>query len=440
MKPVLYLSSIISLRFFGLFLVMPLLALYATTIEGGTPALAGVAVGGYALMQMLFQYPFGALSDKIGRKTMIAVGMGIFIVGSIVCALSDNIYWLIFGRLLQGVGAVSSVITATIGDLIDEENRSKAMAMMGGSIAMSFVVALLVGPIIGGNFGVSTLFWITALLSALAIIVLIKKVPTPARSLPVEAITGSILKKVYENSDLVKLNMAMFLHSFVMTSTFIFIPLALTKNFGWEMGDLWKIYLPAVFFGIVAMGLGAVFGEKYNRVKTVMIIGVSVLIGAFLGIYFFHSEAMMIFWIIAIFMGINSLEPLMQSSATKFAKAAIRGAALGVFNAHQFFGVFIGGLTSGMLFGAYGMEKLALALAFVSIVWLLFTLRLTNPIKMKLLAVETNAPLDLIESIDGVKDCYKQQTSDKLFIRYDPRVISEEYLKQKLQKEPNDNR
>lgn len=434
MKPVIVLSSIIALRFFGLFLVMPLLALYALSIEDGTPTLAGIAVGSYALLQFLFQYPFGSLSDKLGRKTMIAVGMAIFAIGSVVCALSGDIYTLIVGRVLQGMGAVSSVITATIGDLIDEENRSKAMAMMGGSIGLSFIVALLVGPIIGGSSGVPTLFWMTAALSVVAIIILLAKVPTPAKSLPIEPITGSILKKVFENRDLVKLNMAMFLHSFVMTSTFIFIPLTLTKHYGWEMGDLWRIYLPAVLFGIVAMALGAIFGEKYNRVKTVMIVGVIILISAFIGIYFVSSEVIFLFWIVAIFLGINLLEPLMQSSATKFAKASIRGAAIGLFNAHQFFGVFVGGVSSGAIFGAYDMQTLALILAIISIIWLFFTINLTNPIKMKLLAVECSVRLDLIEKIDGVKDYYKQQNSDKLFIRYDPMTISEFDLKAKLTK------
>lgn len=427
MKPVLSLASILALRFFGLFLVMPLLAIYATNLRGGTPLLAGIAVGSYALMQMLFQYPFGRLSDKYGRKVMIAIGMAIFAVGSIVCAFSSDIHTLIIGRFLQGMGAVSSVITATIGDITGEENRSKAMAIMGGSIALSFVLALLIGPIVGGIYGVDMLFFATAVLSVVAILVLYLKVPTPAKSLPIMPINGSVLKLVFANADLVKLNIAMFLHSFVMTSIFIFIPLTLTRNYGWQMGDLWQIYLPALFFGVVAMGLGAVFGEKYNRVKTVMIIGVVLLIGAFLGIYLLPNETAFLALVVLVFIGINSLEPLMQSSATKFANASIRGAALGVFNTHQFFGVFVGGISAGFLFGKFGIEILALALALISIIWLIFTMRLTNPIKMKLLAIDANIAVDDLQ-IDGIKDCYKQADSDKLFIRYDPMIIDEQSL------------
>lgn len=439
MKIVGYLASILALRFFGLFLVMPLLALHATQLPGGTPFLAGVAVGGYALMQMLFQYPFGHLSDRFGRRGMIAAGMLIFAAGSVVCALSDSIAWLIAGRFLQGAGAVSAVITATIGDLIDEEKRSQAMAMMGGSIALSFVVALLVGPIIGGHYGVSSLFWVSAVLAIGAVLVLKFKVPTPPRSLPFEPLEGSKLRRVLQNRDLVRLNGAMFLHSFVMTATFLFIPLVLTRQFGWVMTDLWKIYLPAVFFGILAMGLGAVLGEKYNRVKTVMIAGIVLLIGAFSGLFFFHAESMFLVWVVVIFMGINSLEPLMQSSATKFARAAERGAALGLFNACQFFGVFAGGLSAGWVYGAWGMETLALMLAVLAALWLLATLGLTNPVKMKLLTLEPAAtPLkpslsqNAIESLPGVADCYKSADGQKIYLRFNPAHTDEARLRAQL--------
>ena len=439
MKPVFPLAAILAMRFFGLFLVMPLLALHATQLSGGTPFLAGVAVGGYALMQMLFQYPFGHLSDRFGRRGMIGIGMVIFAAGSVVCALSDSIGWLIAGRFLQGAGAVSAVITATIGDLVEEEKRSQAMALMGGSIAMSFVVALLIGPVIGGRYGVDSLFWVSAALSIAAILVLKFKVPTPPKALPFEPIEGSKLRRVLQNRDLVRLNGAMFLHSFVMTATFLFIPLALTRQFDWAMTDLWKIYLPAVFFGIAAMGLGAVFGEKYNRVKTVMIAGIMLLIGAFLGLFFFHAEAMFLVWVVVIFMGINSLEPLMQSSATKFAKAAERGAALGVFNACQFFGVFVGGMSAGWIYGAYGMAHLAIMLAALAFLWLLMTFGLTNPVKMQLLTLEPartplKADLSLaqIEAIDGVKDCYKSHDGQKLYLRFDPALANEAQLRAKL--------
>ena len=180
-KTVLPLSAILSLRFFGLFLVLPVLSAYALTLDGATPFLLGVIVGGYALTQAIFQVPFGTMSDKIGRKPTILVGLVIFLVGSIICALSTDIYTLMFGRFLQGTGAIGAVIPAMISDLVTEEKRGKAMALMGGTIAMSFAAAMALGPVIAAHFGMASLFWITAVLAVVSMIVLFTNVPTPPR-------------------------------------------------------------------------------------------------------------------------------------------------------------------------------------------------------------------------------------------------------------------
>lgn len=157
-KQSLPLSLILASRFFGLFIVMPILSLYALSLQGSSPILIGIAMGGYALTQVLFQIPFGFLSDKFGRKSMIALGLVVFVFGSLVCALSADIYWLIVGRLMQGAGAVGGVISAMIADLVREENRTKAMALMGGTISLSFTFALILGPILGAHYGIPSLF------------------------------------------------------------------------------------------------------------------------------------------------------------------------------------------------------------------------------------------------------------------------------------------
>ena len=164
-KTVLPLSAILSLRFFGLFLVLPVLSAYALNLEGATPFLIGVIVGGYALTQAIFQLPFGVMSDKIGRKPTLLVGLVIFLVGSIICAVSTDIYTLMFGRFLQGAGAIGAVIPAMISDLVHEEQRGHAMALMGGTIAISFAAAMALGPVIAAFFGFSSLFWIAGALS-----------------------------------------------------------------------------------------------------------------------------------------------------------------------------------------------------------------------------------------------------------------------------------
>ncbi|WP_300955757.1 MFS transporter, partial [Helicobacter rodentium] len=176
-KQSLPLSLILASRFFGLFIVMPVLSLYALSLEGSSPILIGIAMGGYALTQVLFQIPFGFLSDKFGRKSLIALGLVIFALGSLLCALSQDIYMLILGRFLQGAGAVGGVVSAMIADLVREENRTKAMAFMGATISLSFTFALILGPILGAHYGIPSLFWITCALAIFGIVVLFFAVP-----------------------------------------------------------------------------------------------------------------------------------------------------------------------------------------------------------------------------------------------------------------------
>ncbi|MDR2638989.1 MAG: MFS transporter [Helicobacteraceae bacterium] len=424
-----------ALRFFGLFLVLPILAIDAAGLKGGTPFLAGLAVGGYALMQMIFQYPFGALSDRIGRKKMIAIGMSIFAVGSAICALADSVIVLIAGRFIQGAGAVSAVITATIGDLTNEENRSKAMALMGMSIACSFIVALLVGPLAGAKFGVPSLFWASFALAIPALIIL-AIAPEAPKITPIEPIVGSKIRRIFANRNLRRLNIAMFLHSFIMTASFFMIPMVLTQNEGYELETLWRVYLPALLCGVMAMGIGTGVGEKLGAVKSVMLIAIAILIATFILIV--AAPRSFVFWVMALFIGLNSLEPLMQSSATKFARSDERGSALGVFNACQFGGVFVGGACAGAIYGGYGLAALAVLLCALCVAWLALTLGIDNPRRTKTVAVELARPLkrETIEKYRGVVECYR---ADKLYVRYDPTIISSKTLLDYLREENDGN-
>jgi MFS family permease len=419
----------LALRFFGLFLVLPILAIDAANLKGGTSFLAGLAVGGYALMQMIFQYPFGALSDRFGRKKMIAIGMCVFAVGSATCALATDAIALIIGRFIQGAGAVSAVITATIGDLTSEENRSKAMALMGMSIACSFIVALLVGPLAGAKFGVSSLFWVSFALVFPALF-LLAIAPKPPKIAPIEPIEGGKIRRILANRNLRRLNAAMFLHSFVMTASFFMIPMVLTQHDGFALDTLWRVYLPALLCGVLAMGIGTGVGEKLGAVKTVMLIGVVILIATFILIAIYPKS--FVFWVMTLFVGLNTLEPLMQSSATKFARADERGSALGAFNACQFSGVFAGGAIAGFIYGDYGLPALAILLCALCAAWLALTFGIDNPRRTKTIAIEFSPTLkrETIEKYRGVIECYR---AEKLFVRYDPTIISSKALLDYLQ-------
>ena len=235
-KQSLPLSLILASRFFGLFIVMPILSLYALSLQGSSPILIGIAMGGYALTQVLFQIPFGFLSDKFGRKSMIALGLVVFVFGSLVCALSADIYWLIVGRLMQGAGAVGGVISAMIADLVREENRTKAMALMGGTISLSFTFALILGPILGAHYGIPSLFWITCILALFGLVILFVAVPnTPKVTYRFTNQSGEY-NAILKNKNLQIMNLTNFLQKGFMTLAFLIIPIALVKGFEMPCG------------------------------------------------------------------------------------------------------------------------------------------------------------------------------------------------------------
>ena len=216
-------------------------------MPGATPFLAGLVVGGYALTQAAFQVPFGMMSDKFGRKQVLFFGLIIFIIGSVVAALSDNIYMLLVGRFLQGAGAIGSVVSAMIADLVKEEQRAHAMAIMGGTIAMSFAAAMIIAPVVGGNWGIDKLFWLTAILSVMAIGVLFTSVPKPPHIVHSYSEEESKFFEVFKDKALTRMYITFLFHSSIMTMAFFIIPVVMTQSideggFGWEKAELWKVY------------------------------------------------------------------------------------------------------------------------------------------------------------------------------------------------------
>ncbi len=428
-KQILPLSSIIALRFLGLFIVMPVLSVYALGLEGADEVLAGVVIGGYALTQMLLQLPFGILSDRIGRKQTLLIGLLIFAAGSVVCALSGDIYMLMFGRFLQGAGAIGAVVTAMISDSVKEEVRAKAMAVMGGSIAVSFAVAMLAGPVIGTHYGVDKLFWITAFLALAAIAILFTKVPAPpviSHDYEQEKL-GVILK----NRDLMKMNVTHFLQKGFMTIAFLVIPLILTQEHGWEKTELYKVYLPAMLFGLLAMGPAAVLGEKRNRYKEIFVFSITLFGIAFLLMLLGGGGALFIVGVVLFFVAFNMFEPLMQSLTTKFAKVHQKGAALGVANSFAYFGTFIGGLFGGMILRDFGFDTLVYLLLAISVAWALVTLSMTNPAKMRNLYLPKNeaANLTALEGKEGICEYYTNETEGVAIIKYETEKFDEESIK-----------
>ncbi len=436
-KNVMPLSAILSLRFLGLFLVLPVLSIYAMGMEGATPLLVGVIVGGYALTQALLQVPFGTMSDRIGRKLTLLIGLVIFLIGSVICALSDDIYMLMLGRFLQGAGAIGSVITAMISDLVPEEVRGKAMAMMGGSIAISFALAMALGPVLGAAYGVSTLFWITAGLSIMAMILLFTKVPTPPRIRHIYHKTAK-MSDILKDPDLLSMIIINGMQKGLMTIAFVLIPIILVDpqhGFGWEKAELWKVYIPAMIFGLVAMGPAAVFGEKYNRPKEIFLVSILLFITAFLLMGYATTDGLFILGVISFFIGFNMMEPLVQSMISKFAKVHQKGAALGIGNSVAYFMTFLGGTIAGLYLDFSDRQTLGLTLGIIGTLWLLWTLRLNNPHKHSHLFIPL-ADIDQ-EKLNGLEhehiaEWYINETEDLAVVKYRSAELDEESIKAKI--------
>ncbi len=431
-KNVFLLSFIVALRFFGLFVVMPLLSLYAMSKLGSDKFLVGIVMGGYAATQLITQVPFGLASDKFGRKKVILFGMALFAAGSVVCAVSTDIYWLIFGRLLQGAGAVSSVVTAMISDFTREEKRAKAMATMGGAIALSFMAAMVFGPYIGGYYGVDKLFWLTALLAILASVILAVMVPEAPKLRHHAFEEKPKFAMLFSDKNLVRMYINMLLHGFLLSIVFMMIPLELTDKFHWAQNDLWKVYVMAMGVGFLAMAPAAIAGEKYGKVREVFMLSVLLNAVAFIFFGFVGSEYGFIAGVLLFFIGFNMLEPLLQSTTSKYAKASQRGSALAVFTSFQYLGVFLGGAVGGLILHSVSVQFLVILMICVSIFWLIYNIGMVNPPKAAFLYLSLNdidnSEMSKLNGVAGVFDSYVNETEGTLVIKYDPNTLVEEYL------------
>ena len=433
-KSVLPLSLIIALRFFGLFLVLPVISVYALSLEGATPALVGVVIGGYALTQMLFQIPFGVMSDKFSRKGSIIFGLIIFAIGSIICAFSSDIYTLIFGRFLQGAGSIGAVVTAMISDLVKEEQRPKAMALMGSSIAFAFAFSMIAGPTIGAAFGVQSLFYITLILALVSIFVLIKKVPNPPH------ITHTYNKKadlseILLEPNLIKMNLTNFLQKGLMTFAFMIIPITLIKHFDWQMSELWKVYLPSMLLGIVAMAPAAIIAEKKGKFKEILLAGIILFGISYLVIGFSPSPAIFIVGVVLFFIGFNMHEPIMQSLASKFAKVHQRGLVLGIFTSAGYVGTFLGGLVGGAFYENASLGNLTIVIAIICLLWAVLVSKMPNPAKKKFVYLSLNEyHLENSGKLNNnaVDEWYINNTENIIAIKYDSEKITEEDIKNLL--------
>jgi MFS family permease len=376
------LAAVFSVRLLGLFMIYPVFAVYARGLSGANPYLIGEALGIYGLSQGLLQIPFGLLSDKFGRKTMIVIGLILFAIGSAVAATSITIGGVIMGRALQGAGAVGSVILALVADLTSEENRTKAMALVGITIGASFMVALVAGPIVAAFIGVSGIFWLMVGLAIVGIAITQFAVPSPRRlSVHRDAETvPALIVSVLRNKELLRLDFGIFALHAMLTSSFLAVPGLLRATLDVSNKNDWLIYLPVLLVSIAVMVPAIIVAEKYRRMKGVFVAAVAALAVSQAMLYLGAGNLFVLLAALVIFFsGFNVMEASLPSLITKTAPPDAKGTAMGLYSSAQFLGIFAGGVAGGWVHLHWSTAGVFALTAALALLWLLAAATMAQP-------------------------------------------------------------
>ena len=438
-RAALSLASIYALRMLGLFMILPVFALYADELQGVTPALAGLAIGIYGLTQAMLQIPYGLVSDRLGRKPVIIFGLLVFVLGSLVAAAAESIQVVILGRAIQGAGAIAAVVMALAADLTREQHRVKTMAIIGMSIGASFMLAMVLGPVFNTLVGVSGIFMLTAVLAVFGIVVVWKVVPNPVISRihrdaqPVPAQFARVLK----DTQLLRLDAGILILHMILTASFVTLPLVLRDIAGFDPAQHWKLYLPVLVVSVLLMIPFILLAEKYQRMKQVFMGAIVTIMVALLALFAFHQQV----WGIAVslvifFAGFNLLEAILPSLISKLAPAESKGTAMGFYSSSQFLGAFLGGVMGGWLHGKFGLASVFLFCAVAALFWLVIAAGMKNPrhLSTRLIKVAVSdshaasSLADKITRIAGVAEAVVIAEDGVAYLKVDPEKLDEQAL------------
>ncbi len=432
-------ASIYALRMLGLFMILPVFALYAEHLEDATPALAGLAIGIYGMTQALLQIPFGLVSDRIGRKPVIVFGLLVFALGSAMAAGADSIWGVIAGRAMQGAGAIAAAVMALTADLVREEHRVKAMAIIGMSIGASFAVAMVLGPLLNGWIGVPGIFWLTAVLALGGIAVILFIVPNPVVSRvhrdaePVPSQFAGVLR----NTQLLRLDTGIFALHLILTASFVVLPLALRDIAGLDPASHWEVYLVVLMLSLPVAIPFIIQAEKHRRMKQVFVGAVMVVVLAELLLFGFHDDVVTIgLGLFVFYAAFNLLEALLPSLIAKMSPPDSKGTSMGVYSSAQFFGAFVGGSTGGWLHGRFGLSSVFLFCAGVAVLWLVLALGMEAPryLSTRLLRVGELDPVaaqqlaQRMTAVPGVAEVVVIAEDQVAYLKVDPDSLDEPAL------------
>lgn len=440
-KIVASLSLIAGLRFFGLFVVMPVLALYALSLDANNMTLVGMAISAYAISQIIFQIPFGILGDKYSKRNVIAAGLVVFIIGSLICAFASSVEMIIFGRIIQGAGAIGSVVSAKITDLIKEEKRGKAMAFMGVAIFISFILAMIIGPSVGMRYGVDKLFLLTAILSMFAIVLLYAIVPkAPHLEYSIDTSKKTYIK-ILKNKNIMILNISVLLQKFLMTFAFTIIPITLVHHLGMLEKDIWKVFGISAIIGLFALIPAMIISEKYKQPKAILLVAIVFFVLAYAFMGFGDLEHKLIVFSIGVVLFFSAFcihEPILQNLASKYPKMQEKSLSLGIFTTFGYLGSFFGGIIGGKLVENIDFIYISAIVFVLMFFWFILLFCLNNPSLQENLYIKLeNIPnnLDKINVISGVIESYINKSENLLIIKYDNKKIKKEVLEEQIRLE-----
>lgn len=428
-------ATIFSFRLLGLFMLIPIFTLYSNQLSHASPILVGIALGSYGLSQGILQIPFGLLSDRYGRKPLIFIGLTLFGIGSLLGAQAHSIELMIVARILQGGGAIGSVLMALLADLTPDHQRTKAMAVVGISIGISFSLAMIISPMIAEYYGLTGIFYLTAILAILGIILLFTVIPTPQRDpfhqQPIINLKHFI--QTLKNPHLKRLNCGIFFQHLMLTATFYVLPLMLKQHI--QQGHLtesWHFYLPLMLGAFIVMMPILAISERKNRIQFLFIFAVILTTFSQSMLLWFHSWTPMFIASFLYFVAFNLLEATLPSQISKQANASNKGTAMGIYSSSQFLGIFAGGAIAGLLYQQVGTSGVFLFNMVIGCIWFIITLNMkphhyefTQTISVHSAIPNEKSLTQKLLCVPGIKEVSICSAEKKIYLH----IVNEHYIK-----------